>query len=64
MYLNYLITGEITDKNGVIMTTMPGFAGVEVLPTDSPVDVEKLIRLKDAGFEQWEIIAINKALSI
>ena len=58
-YLKYEpSTGNITDANGTLVSTMPGFIPIEV---EQSTGVDDIIKLKNAGFTAEEIIAIKKA---
>lgn len=59
--LNYDKTsGNITDKNGTIITSWMGLEADEFEGSTSKVGSEKLVELKEAGFEFEEIMQMQK----
>ena len=60
-YLEYdPVTGYITDKTGILVSTMVGFIPVDV-KDESTTSIDDMIKLKNSGFTAEEVIAIKKA---
>ena len=60
-YLKYdVTTGNITDNNGILVTTMMGFIPV-VFEDKKSTSIDDMIKLKNSGFTAEEVIAIKKA---
>jgi len=60
-YLKYdVTTGNITDNNGIPVTTMMGFIPI-VFEDEKSTSIDDMIKLKNSGFTAEEVIAIKKA---
>jgi len=61
-YLNYdPVTGDIKDALGLLVTTLPGWAPVEIKDKPESTSIDDMIKLKNSGFTAEEVIAIKKA---
>jgi hypothetical protein len=61
-YLKYnTTTGDITDANGTLVLSSPGWAPVAISVEQTTTSIDDMIKLKNSGFTAEEVIAIKKA---
>ena len=61
-YLNYdPATGAVTDGIGALVTTLKGYAPIDIDSKPESTSIDDMIKLKNSGFTAEEVIAIKKA---
>ena len=54
------VTGQLSDKNGVMIATWMGLQADDAAVVGTAVDTEKLVKLKNAGFTADELVELRR----